>query len=127
MELSGDIVNQSPNTQTINLPLTLIGNQAIDTAAGNVTLAGGISQSGGGFGIEKTGSGTLVLSGENSYSGGTTIDQGTLCAADPNALPDGTSLTIAAGGAFVFDPSQATANAAAGVASPADNMWRQVS
>ena len=51
VELSGDIVNQSPNTQTINLPLTLIGgSQTIDAAAGNVVIAGGIGQSGGSFG-----------------------------------------------------------------------------
>ena len=58
VELSGDIANQSPNTQTINLPLTLIGgSQTIDTAAGDVTIAGSIDQSGGSLGITKTGSG----------------------------------------------------------------------
>ena len=149
VELGGDIVNQSPNTQTINLPLTLIGgSRTIDAAAGNVTIAGSIGQSGGGFGITKTGTGTLVLSGANTYSGGTTVNQGTLVVANASALPNGTGLTVGAGGVFVFDTSQAAvtdsavrlaaastvaggqAMSAASVASPAvataDNTWRQV-
>ena len=101
VELGGDIANLSPNTQTINLPLTLIGgSRTIDTAAGNVTIAGSIGQSGGGFGITKTGPGTLVLSGANTYSGGTTVNQGTLVVANASALPNGTGLTVGAGRRF---------------------------
>lgn len=121
VELNGDILNQSPNTQAINLPLTLVGgSQTIDTAAGNVVIAGGIGQSGGGFGITKTGSGTLVLSGVNTYSGGTTVNQGTLIVTDASALPTGTSLVVGAGGILVFDPSQAaTTDSAVAIAAAA--------
>jgi autotransporter-associated beta strand protein len=111
VELSGGIVNQSPNSQTVNLPLTLTGNQTIDTAAGSVVVAGSIGQSGGGFGITKTGSQTLVLSGANTYTGGTAVNQGMLVVTNAGALPSGTGLTVAAGGVFVFDPSQATSGA----------------
>ena len=118
VELSGSIVNQSPNPQTINLPLTLLGgNQTIDTASGNVTITGDIGQSGGSFGITKKGSGTLVLSGVNTYSGPTAVDQGTVLVTNASALPAGTSLVVGAGGVLVFDPSQAAAGASA-VVSP---------
>jgi autotransporter-associated beta strand protein len=111
VELSGNILNQSPNTQTINLPLTLIGSQTIDTAAGNVVIVGDIGQSGGGFGITKTGIGTAVLSGVNTYSGATAVNQGTLIVTNASALPAGTSLVVGAGGILLFDPSQAAASA----------------
>ena len=114
IELNGDVTNQSVNTQIVALPLTLTGgDRTIDTAAGNVTIAGGIGQSGGSFGIIKTGSETLVLSGVNTYSGGTAVYEGTLVVTSANALPDGTSLVIGAGGAFIFDPSQNAASTSA--------------
>ncbi len=124
VELSGNIVSQSPDTQTINLPLALIGgSQMIDTASGDVTIAGSIGQSGGSFGITKTGSGTLILSGANIYSGGTSVNEGALVVTNGNALPLGTSLTVGAGGVFVFDPSQATASdSAVGLAASASDI-----
>ena len=86
------------------LGLTLIGgSRTIDTAAGNVTIAGGIGQSGGGFGITKTGPGTLVLSGADTYSGGTTVLAGVLRIENADSLPDGSSLTVGAGAGAAFD------------------------
>ena len=64
------------------------------------------------------GTGKLVLSGSNTYSGPTTIDAGTLVVTSNSALPDGTNLTIAAGGTFVFDPSQAGSPVVGSAASP---------
>ena len=58
--------------------------------------------------LVKTGAGTLVLAGSDSY-GGTTVDAGTLVITSAFALPDGTSLTVGAGGTFIFDPSQVAA------------------
>ena len=57
--------------------------------------------------LTKTGLGTLLLSGENTYTGPTTVDAGTLAITSSAALPSGTSLTVAAGGTFIFDPSLA--------------------
>ncbi len=112
-ELAGNITNQSPSTQTIDLPLTVIGgSRTIDTGSGDVTIAGNIGQSGGGFGITKTGSGTLVLSGANTYGGGTTVLAGVLQVNSANALPDGGSLTVGAGGVFVFGGSSIAATEA---------------
>jgi len=65
--------------------------------------------------------GTLILSGSNTYSGGTIVTAGTLVAASASALPDGTSLTVGTGGVFIFDPSAAgspVSNSAAAVAVP---------
>ena len=59
-----------------------------------------------------SGTGSLVLSGEgsvtlssndNSYTGGTTVDGGTLYLDDSRALANGSSLTVGAGGSQVFN------------------------
>ena len=55
----------------------------------------------------KVGTGTLVLSGINTYTGSTTVEAGTLLVTSSTALPSGTSLTVGAGGTFIFDPSVA--------------------
>jgi autotransporter-associated beta strand protein len=49
--------------------------------------------------------GTLVLSGSDTYAGGTIVTAGLLIAASNTALPNGSSLTVEAGGTFLFDPS----------------------
>ncbi len=57
--------------------------------------------------LSKTGGGELILSGSDSYSGGTDVEGGTLEITNPGAFPNGTSLVVGAGGTFVFDPSAA--------------------
>ena len=57
----------------------------IDTGANNVTFATGFGASGSGA-LTKAGSGTLTLSGSNSYSGATTVSEGTLIVANNSAL-----------------------------------------
>lgn len=54
---------------------------------------------GGSAGLAKTGSGTLVLGGNNSYTGTTTVGQGTLVAASGNALGSAADPTVVASGA----------------------------
>ena len=61
-----------------SLPLALSNSGSgpvFDTQANTLTLAGALSGSGG---FQKLGSGTLVLTASNSYSGATTISAGTL-------------------------------------------------
>ena len=77
----------------------------VDTAGGNIGLSGILSGPGG---LVKVGSGWLILSGRDSYTGGTIVDAGTLVATSGTALPDGTSLTVGTGGTFIFDPSVAS-------------------
>ena len=54
-----------------------------------------------------SGGGQLILSGNNSYGGGTVVNAGTLYVTSSAALPGETSLTVGAGGTMVFDPSDA--------------------
>jgi autotransporter-associated beta strand protein len=58
--------------------ISLQANLDVSVASGTGTLAGVISQFGGTFGLTKTGAGTLILTGTNTYMGGTTISAGTL-------------------------------------------------
>ncbi len=57
------------------------------------TVSGGIS---GAAGLTKAGTGTLILSGSNSYSGGTTVDGGILRLATNLAIPG--NVTVNSGG-----------------------------
>jgi autotransporter-associated beta strand protein len=82
------------------------------------TFSGVIADGPGGPGsLIKAGSGSLVLAGSDTYTGGTTVVAGTFVIADGVALEGGTSLTVGAGSVFVFDPSAAAAPVVA--ASPA--------
>ncbi len=80
----------------------------------SLSIAGDIVNGTVAHGIIKDGLGTLILSGSDTYTGGTSVVAGTLILASGAALPDGTSLTVAAGGTLVFDPSAALASAAGG-------------
>ncbi len=92
-----------------NGPQTVQVTAGSGTATEDAQLSGAISGSGG---LAITGDGTLLLSGtDNTYSGGTVVESGTLIVNNCGALPDGSSLTVGAGGTFIFDPSVAAAPA----------------
>jgi fibronectin-binding autotransporter adhesin len=99
--LTGGILNQSVNPQSITAPITLLGNLQMgqDVGAGGTVTLGSVSDGGAGYGITKVGSGTVVLSGAVNYSGATTINGGTLLL-QPLAAPP------VAGSAIWFDASQ---------------------
>jgi autotransporter-associated beta strand protein len=60
-------------------------------------FAGGISGTGS---LYKEGTGTFTLAGQNLYTGGTFIDDGTLQLGDANALASATAVTVATGAIF---------------------------
>jgi autotransporter-associated beta strand protein len=103
-----------------NIAITAPGitglNLTIDSTAGDPIPDGGPSYSGPG-GLIITGSGSVTLSGPNSYTGGTNVFAGTLQVNVASALPDGGSLTVGAGGTFIFEPSATGANCRVGPAS----------
>jgi autotransporter-associated beta strand protein len=100
IQLAGPVVNQGGGAQSLSLGLQLAaGGGEFDIGGGSVTVSGPISGAGP---LVKTGGGELVLAGENTYSGGTTVFAGTLLVSSVFALPDGKALTVAAGATVVL-------------------------
>ena len=91
---NGNTDDISVRTVTINA-----GGAGIDTsnAPGTVTFANSIGNNGVG-GIIKNGFGNLMLSGANTFTGNTTINNGSLVIGNTNALPTNASLAINANG-----------------------------
>ena len=95
------VVTVSSGTQSITAPITLSSNSSFAPVAGSqLTLSGAIGGTGA---LLLSDAGALILSASNSYTGGTDVDFGTLYITNASALTDGTSLTVGAGGTFIFD------------------------
>lgn len=93
---------------TINAPVILGGNNTWETVGTTtLTAAGNIS---GGFGLTKQGPGTLILSGSNTYTGGTTVAFGTLQLNSAGALPLGGNVTVSGGALDIDGTSPAIGN-----------------
>jgi len=90
-------------THWVQAPI-LLGSNLVVSSSGRLTLSGNISDNGLGRNLTLNG-GELILSGTNSYGGGTTVNEGILSVTNNDALPGGGSLTIGAGGVLMFDPS----------------------
>jgi autotransporter-associated beta strand protein len=73
--LNGNILNESSNAQTLNFPIILSPTRTFTSAAGTI-IANGILSGSGGF--IKAGPSNMILSGTNSYSGTTAIQNGSL-------------------------------------------------
>jgi len=95
-----------------NNALTIGGNNGNGFALRSNTVVGvdadtltvtGFYESGGSFGLTKVGNGTLVLTANNAYTGGTTINRGTLQIGNGGggSLAGGSSVVIAAAGRLV--------------------------
>jgi autotransporter-associated beta strand protein len=103
------------NTLALSSGVTLASNSASQTISANVglaatqtwsinapamlTVSGQISGSGS---LVKDGSGALVLSGTNTYLGGTVVDAGVLRLTSSDAVPNGSSLSIGSGATLIF-------------------------
>lgn len=86
-----------------NRGVLLATNSGLSALDGDILgIPGPISQTGGRYGINVTavGSGAVVLTGTNSYSGTTTVSSGTLSLSTNGSLSSGSSIIIGAGGTF---------------------------
>jgi autotransporter-associated beta strand protein len=98
--------------RSINIASGVTGQ--IDSNGNTFTIAGNINGANGS--LYKTGAGTLVLTGANTYTGTTTINQGTLNAAANGALGSGvggtatgtTSIQVNSGGTLMLSNLSAT-------------------
>ena len=110
------------------VPLTLTSTSTIDTQSYSPTLSGAISGSGS---FNKIGSGTLTLTGANSYAGATTVSTGVLNIQNGNALGTTAAGTTVAGGAAlqiqggITTPAEALTLNGTGVAN--DGALRNIS
>ena len=111
---SSGINNLATNkVSVISGPVVLRANPVtISAAAGTVpggidlVISGAISQSGGTYGITKTGAGVLELTAPNTYAGTTTVNQGTLIIPAGGAINSGS--TGSAGVLFIGNLSSFT-------------------
>ena len=88
-----------------------VGDSTSTVFDGSISGAGGV--------LIKQGSGELVLSGTNTYDGGTEVDDGTLSLATPDALAAGTSLIVGTDAASIFGLSLPAASLAPATATAA--------
>jgi fibronectin-binding autotransporter adhesin len=72
------VVNSSTNTQTLSTPITLGATSTFATLSSNIVVSGIIADGATPAGITKTGNRTLTLSGANTYTGPTRVNNGTL-------------------------------------------------
>ncbi len=93
--------------------LAISGNVSDDLGLRSLTLAG-------------DGSGQLILSGTNSYGGGTNVNAGILYVTNSSAIPGDKRLSVGAGGTFIFDPNSPAGNVATLAASPATSAVEAV-
>jgi len=82
----GTLANSAAGAVTFGNAITMAADSTYN-AVGDMTLSGTVS---GGFRLTKTGAGMLTLSSGNSYSGGTTLNEGTLGLGSSTALGTGT-------------------------------------
>jgi fibronectin-binding autotransporter adhesin len=79
--------------------------------AGNTTAAGIISGTGG---LTKDGTGTLTLSGNNTYAGGTNVNAGTLQLGGSERIADGSAVAVASGATLNLNTYTETIGALSG-------------
>jgi autotransporter-associated beta strand protein len=107
---------------TISAPVILNGNVTAMVNGGNtLTISGAISSTTS-KSITKAGCGTLILTNTNTYTGGTTINAGTLLLSGAVNMPSTGTLTVNAGGNFSLADGTArtTTTAALSLASGAN-------
>ncbi|WP_440533699.1 autotransporter outer membrane beta-barrel domain-containing protein [Variovorax sp. YR566] len=116
----GSLQWAAANTTDISGRLNALGASGgtFDTNGNDVTLASGISGTGG---LTKTGAGILTLTNANSYTGETTISNGTLKLAGAGTLAGATGVSLT-GASAVFDLSTGSSQSVAHLSGAAGSL-----
>jgi autotransporter-associated beta strand protein len=93
----------SGGSHSISAPIALGSNLNVTGAAGStLTIAGSVTEINAGMSLNLSGNGTLALTGTDSYSGGTTVNGGTLDVNNAHALPTSGVLVVGRSGRVVL-------------------------
>jgi autotransporter-associated beta strand protein len=105
-------------SNAISANTTLADNLWVAPDAGTtLVFSSNLTEASAGESLTLCGPGTLVLSGSNSYTGGTMVTEGTLEVLSSTAIPPGTSLMIGANATFIFDGTISSGSSADSVSS----------
>lgn len=91
------------NAVTLNTGAT-----GLAVSGGSATQSGNVSETGGARALEKTGAGTLILTGDATHTGGTTISAGTLRLGAAERLADTGAMAVASGATLDLDGNDET-------------------
>ena len=108
IDLGGDVINNSTNLQTVNLPLALQQNTNFNAAFDDLAIGGAIS---GSYSLTKLGSHTLALDTANTYTGVTNVNAGALNIQNGGALAGTSSVTVTSGAALQLQGGISTTTA----------------
>ena len=112
--LGGNSVGGGGNDLTFSGPVNLTtGTTTLNTAiAGVVEFSGGIGETIGSSALSKSGFGTMILSGRNTYSGATTVNTngGTIILRGEGQLLNTSTVTINVGGELILDNGHSGTN-----------------
>ena len=102
---SAAVLSVSEGQHAIATPVLLTSDLVVSPSAGSqLEISGDVQQSTPGLSLALDNLGTLILSGSNDYTGGTTVAKGSLLLDSGQALGNG-PLIIGAGGTMLFDGS----------------------
>ena len=122
---AGAAIAVASGDHEINALVTLANNLVV-SGSGVLTFGttSSITDNNNGYSLTMSGNGgALILSGSDTYGGGTIVSAGTLAVNDAAAIPYGSSLTIGAGGTFMFDPLATASSLAASQAALPDTTY----
>ncbi len=96
MNATGALESVSGNNSYAG-PVSLGGNSTISSDSGDLTLSGAIGDGGNGYSLTTTGTGAITLSGANTFSGATNINEGIVSYQNGTAFGTNSPITISSG------------------------------